>query len=364
MRVAYANAFYDANAFTGRNVHVKQFTDHATALGHEIWTWPRDQYSGAKHLPRARLQRLLVLRRMDVIYTRLEDDAPDDLHFSTGLYRQLSGSPIIVWEFNVAPEYGAVIGRSREEIERAISSLKAHSKGCDLAVCVSDALADYVRQNFAVKRVVTVPNGSDPHMFRPDVQPVRRIERCPDRLNVVWIGSADLSYNNFDLLRKTAELLGAHIDGERIRFHIIGKGLKRLRDMPATVSYHGPEDYEAMPGWLAAMDVGLCLYRPGPSDYCSPLKLYDYMASGLAVVSNHQPQVNQVFEQLAQTDLLFRADDAAALAAILRKLAADRDRVRRLGEAGRRLVIDYYNWRRTAEHTFREIAALREMTTR
>ena len=72
MKVAYANAFYHAEAFTGRNVHVKQFIDNATARGHEVWTWPRDEYPGAKHLPWQRIARYSKLREMDLIYVRLD----------------------------------------------------------------------------------------------------------------------------------------------------------------------------------------------------------------------------------------------------------------------------------------------------
>jgi glycosyltransferase involved in cell wall biosynthesis len=358
MRIAYANACYLLDGVTGRNVHVKQFVDNATALGHEIWMSSGSQHPGVRHLPTERVKRLLTLREMDVIYFRLEDGAPSALRATVFPYRQLCGSPIVVWEFNVSPEYGAVIGRSRQEIDNTIRELRSYGKRCALAICVSDALAGYVRKHLDIKRVITVPNGSDPQLFRPDVSPVGRVERSPDRLNVVWIGSADLNYNNFDLLREAADSLWAQGEGERIRFHIIGNGLRRMREMPANVVYHGSEDYESLPRWLAAMDVGLCLYRSGPADYNSPLKLFDYMASGLAVAGTHQSQVRQVFEQLGQLDLLFSADDANALVAILLRLSSDRDRVRRLGEAGRRLVIERYNWQRAARDTFREIECL------
>ena len=262
----------------------------------------------------------------------------------------------------MAPEYGMVVGKSAEEVQKSIRRFRAYGTGCDLAVCVSDRLADYVRKTLGLSRVVTISNGSDLDMFRPDVPPVSRVERLPDRLNVVWIGSADLRYNDFSLLREAANLICARGEGRRIQFNIIGKGLGRLREMPANVVYHGPEDYDSMPHWLAAMDVGLCLYREGPSDYQSPLKLFDYMASGIAVVSTRQPQVCEVFERLEQTDLLFAQDDALSLAAILSRLANERDRVRRLGDAGRRLVVDHYNWRRAVRDTFTEIASLRAST--
>ena len=103
------------------------------------------------------------------------------------------------------------------------------------------------------------------------------------------------------------------------------------------------------------MDVGLVLYRSGPGDYSSPLKLFDYMASGLTVVGTTQPQLREVFEQLGQLDLLVSRDDPEALADTLLRLAADRERVRRQGDLGRQLVIDRYNWRRAVRDTVDEI---------
>ena len=172
MRIAYANACYLLDGVTGRNVHVKQFIDNAVALGHEIWMLSGSQHPGVRHLSTERVKRLLTLREMDVIYFRLEDGAPYALRASVFPYRQLCGSPIVVWEFNVSPEYGAVIGRSGQEIDKSIHQLRRYGKGCDLAICVSDALADYVRRRLNIKRIITVPNGSDPRLFRPDVSPV------------------------------------------------------------------------------------------------------------------------------------------------------------------------------------------------
>jgi len=106
------------------------------------------------------------------------------------------------------------------------------------------------------------------------------------------------------------------------------------------------------------MDVGLNVYHPGPADFSSPLKVFDYMASGLAVVSTEQPQAREIFEQLNQLDLLVPSNDPEVLANTLRGLAKDRERVKRQGAAGRQLVIDKYNWRQAAKTTFEEIERL------
>ena len=117
-------------------------------------------------------------------------------------YRQLIGSPLIVWEFNTVPEYGALIGRTEREIQSAIQALRRYGRGCDLAICVSSELAAYVKEKLGIRRVLVVPNGSDPDLFRPDVEPVSRVQRNDRQLNVVWIGSAYLSWHNFDLSRQ------------------------------------------------------------------------------------------------------------------------------------------------------------------
>jgi glycosyltransferase involved in cell wall biosynthesis len=129
--------------------------------------------------------------------------------------------------------------------------------------------------------------------------------------------------------------------------------------MPPNVHYYGSEKYELLPGWLAAMDVGLCLYRPGPADYSSPLKVFDYLSSGLAVVATEQPQTREIFAQLGQEDLLMPYDDPRRLAAALSELSRDRERARRLGAAGRRLLIEKYTWRRAIAETFAAIETLR-----
>ena len=142
-------------------------------------------------------------------------------------------------------------------------------------------------------------------------------------------------------------------------FHIIGPDLKPIMaDMPSNVYYWGAETYHKLPSWLSAMDVGLYISKGGSSTYTSPLKVFDYMASGLTVVSTSHPAVSDIFKELGQSDLMVPSEDAQALANILLNLSQNRDRVSRQGQAGRNLIIDRYNWRRSAQDTMIEIEAL------
>jgi glycosyltransferase involved in cell wall biosynthesis len=319
-----------------------------TGLGHEIWMWPGNEHPSACTVGTSSLGRMLALRRMDALYFRIEWALPHASHLLRAPYRQLIKSPAVIWEFNAGPEFGVVAGHSSQEMETEIDSLKRYGRRCDLAICVSAKLADYVRDELGIRRVLSVPNGSDPQLFSPDVAPVQDSQIDPRSFNVVWIGSADIRWHNFELLRAAAQRLWDAGEADRITFHIIGHGLSPTWDMPPNVRYHGPRSYAVMPQWLAAMDVGLCLYHPGAADFNSPLKLFDYMSSGLLVIGTRHPQLCSIFNELGQPDLAIRSDDAEGLASLLSGLAADRQRARAQGDKGRRLVVAKYNWQRAA----------------
>ena len=299
----------------------------------------------------------LRLRGVDALYYRVEYKAPYDVRWLLPPRRSLIGSPLAVWEFNSVPEYARTLGEDDARVQKHIDGLRHFGAGCDLAVCVSQSITDYVREKIGIRNVMTVPNGSDPDLFTPAAVPVKRIIHHPGQLNVVWMGSAEVKWHNFDMLREAARMLWD--DGQPVAdFHIIGQGMKDIRDLPPNVHYHGPEQYEMLPHWLTAMDVGLNVYRAGPADYSCPLKLFDYMACGLALVSTDQPQVREIFQKLGQLDLVVPTDNAAALAAALRKLAADPERVKRQGAAARQLAVSFYNWHRATKDTLDAMQAL------
>jgi len=351
MRIAYI-ATYNPSSVSGGSVHVKQFMDKAIEQGHELYTWPANKHPGAKKFPPSRLQRLAILRQLDAVYYRLEWSLPGLARLMKSPRRYLIGDSVYVWEFNTIPEYGVLKGYSDEQIESEFKKIKRFAPDCDVAICVSNAIAEYIVDNFNLSNIVVVPNGSDPRLFDPIIPPVSRIEIGKNILNIVWIGSADIGWHNFELLGKAARLVNKDPVGRQMRFHIIGKGLHSAGDLPRNVLYHGSEDYEKLSRWLNAMDIGLCLYSHGPGFFSSPLKAFDYMASGLAIVSTPQAQLKEIFQELGQSDLMIPSESPRALAKTLIRLANNRARIKKLGDRGRQLVVNHYNWDRAVRDTF------------
>lgn len=89
--------------------------------------------------------------------------------------------------------------------------------------------------------------------------------------------------------------------------------------------------------------------------YTSPLKLFEYLAMGRAIVASDLPSLREVLTD-GQTALLVTPDDPPALAAALARLAADPTLARALSAAGRALAPSY-TWQARAVRLDAALAA-------
>jgi glycosyltransferase involved in cell wall biosynthesis len=263
-----------------------------------------------------------------------------------------------VWEFNTVPSYGRYEGASETEIAQAIADFQKQGKGCDLAICVSRAIADLVAEELGITRTVVIPNGSDPDLFRPDAPLNAAMQPHAGRFNVVWLGTGDVGWHDFNTVLEVVRQVKASVDGHSVVFHLIGRATEKLNDPSLEVFGHGPIPYRDLPGWLSGMHIGLIAYHPGVAHYSSPLKFFDYLASGLTVVANPQPQVKELLGTIGQEEQVAPAPEAGYLAEQILILATDRERCRQLGIAGRQLVVDRFTWQHTVEHTMKELEQL------
>jgi glycosyltransferase involved in cell wall biosynthesis len=122
--------------------------------------------------------------------------------------------------------------------------------------------------------------------------------------------------------------------------------LERCRGIP------GWSQVEAL-GWrsrsevatlLGESRVGLVLYHPEPNHLkAQPNKLFEYMAAGIPVVASHFPLWSEL---LRRYDCGLVADplDPASIAAAISWLLDHPVRAREMGENGRRIVLERFNW--------------------
>jgi len=123
------------------------------------------------------------------------------------------------------------------------------------------------------------------------------------------------------------------------------------------VHHAGRRAHDDIPRLLPAFDVALV---PAINPYASPLKLFEYMAAGLACVAPDQPNLREVLRH-DHDALLAPPGDGARLQSILARLVADAGLRNRLGRAARRTIVDHdLTWDGNARRVLAAVEALRD----
>jgi glycosyltransferase involved in cell wall biosynthesis len=121
------------------------------------------------------------------------------------------------------------------------------------------------------------------------------------------------------------------------------------------VRFAGPRAHGEVAALLPAFDVALV---PAINPYASPLKLFEYMAAGLASIAPDQANLREVLEH-ERNALLVAPGDGAALAAALERLGRDGALRARLGAAARATVLERdLTWRGNARRVAAAAQAL------
>ncbi|MFW6061339.1 MAG: glycosyltransferase family 4 protein [Planctomycetota bacterium] len=328
----------------GGSVHGYQLAKGLADRGHRLYSW----YYGDDEVPfvhhfRAR-QLLSFLRKIDVLYVRVSWD-PTMYRFRNLRWLRLRRLPV-VWELNGLPQENLYYrGRTAVDVQNAADRLRDGASGVTAAIGVTPSVQAFLRDEVGIASSYCVPNGSDPHLFAPD-----GTAPGPGRaLEVVWIGGRS-PWHDLDALTRAARTLADR--GAHVRFTIYGDPNRMPADLPPNVRCPGKVPYADLGRELARADVGVHLFRPARDGFVidgSPLKIFDYMSCGLAVVARSQGHVGRVLDRTGAG--LATDGTPENLAAALENLEAERSWCHQLGTAGRQAVLDYYNWQRVAAET-------------
>ena len=210
----------------------------------------------------------------------------------------------------------------------------------DRVLVVTEVLREIlVADGLPASRVVVVPNGADLSLYPPDV-------RDDGEHFVVGFTGFFRPWHGLDVL------VDALADGSlprHARLLLVGDGPSRgeLEAQAARLgvadrmTITGSVERVAIPDLLRSMDV--CV-QPAATPWASPLKLFEYMAAGRAIVAPDQPNLREVLEHQRDA-LLFAPDDRAAMAAAVVRLAREPGLRRELGLAARARVEQVpYTW--------------------
>lgn len=208
----------------------------------------------------------------------------------------------------------------------------------DAVIVLARGSADpIVAEGTDAAKIHFLPNGADPADFEVDANRNELRDRFGFEGTVAIYAGAHGPANGLDFALKAADEL-SDTDFQMV---FVGDGvtkkelIKQAKDLKLTnVLFLDPVSKEKIPELFAAADIGLHCLADIPLFHhgVSPNKLYDYMASGLAVVTNTPGEVASMVNEAGSGEAVGPTELASG---IRRIIAMNADERARLGEAGR-----------------------------
>lgn len=264
----------------------------------------------------------LWLRPSEIVYSR----DPFVLFFLSFVRRGL------YWEMHRVPE--RLDRYMYRRLFRRVAGIVSITRGIQERLVAHGILAD---------RILVAPDGIDLEDFiesKPGAVP------GSTKKLVVYTGQL-LEWKGVDTLIDAAQLIDDSFEvvivgGKEAEINHLKK-----RDALGRVRFEGFIPHDQAVAWMQKADV---LVLPNRKDggvsefYTSPMKMFEYMASGRPIVASDLPSLREV---LTDTNaILVAPDDAAALVRGI-ELACTEDGQRRAQQA--RADVEQYTWKRRAQ---------------
>ena len=219
-----------------------------------------------------------------------------------------------------------------------------------LVIANSAATANRLRELYGERPIEVLPNGVD----WPEVPPHK--DWANSVKHVLYAGSFFGWKGVSDLIRAGNELPGFRITLLGGTPEQIAREKEAISPGGARIDFRGHVPHADVAAALAQACIAVLPNRDDPdSRFTSPIKLFEYMAAGCAVVASDLPSLREVLEP--DEAVWVRPGDPEDLAAGLRQLADDPVRARRMGERAREKARGF-TWTARAETLIRLLRSL------
>jgi glycosyltransferase involved in cell wall biosynthesis len=281
---------------------------------------------------------------VDVVYQRYSLFSTSGLDLARRL-----GVPLVL-EVNASEvrfriQYGSIrFRRLASRFENALFT------AASLVVVVSERVAEEVREIAPAARVVVVPNAVDVDAFHVSA------ERALEARAALGVAKRDVlvgffgrfyPWHGIDVLTDAAP--GLLNDWPEIKLLLVGDGGRRdqaeraLRPWGDRVIFTGIVPHENVPPLMAGCDILVSPHARIEGFVGSPMKVFEYLASGRAIVASRLEQIGDVIDD-GRTGLLVDPGAADELARAVGKLVSDPSLRDALGRAARADAVVNHSW--------------------
>ncbi|HKW36435.1 MAG TPA: glycosyltransferase family 4 protein [Burkholderiales bacterium] len=215
-------------------------------------------------------------------------------------------------------------------------------RNADFVLPVTRVLAGMVRDaGVPGERIAVIPNGIDPDRFGNNSLPAEVAKAklgLRDRLVLGFTGFV----REWHGLERVIDLVADRAGGPGLHLLVVGDGparealqaRARERGIVDRVTLTGVIDRDRVPGYVAAFDVAL---QPAVVPYASPLKLFEYLAMGRAIVAPATPNIEEILTD-GENAVLFDPEEPDAMLRAIERICADGGLRRRVAEGARNTI--------------------------
>ncbi len=256
-----------------------------------------------------------------------------------------------VLEVNAPLVLEASSHRNLTLVDLARSIEQALFSSADHIIAVSQGVRDYILSIVPKADVTVVPNGVNMRLFTGARTEGRMPDRERESMRIGFVGSVrpwhgvEILMDAFGLLACKRNDVTLVIVGEQgtMREHLE----RQIAEygLASRVVFTGAVSHEQVPGLLSAMDVVVAPYPKLDNFYFSPLKVYEYMAAGRAIVASRIGQLTEVITD-GHNGLLVEPGAAGPLAEAVERLLNDAALRERFGRQARTDAEQHHSWTR------------------
>ena len=213
-------------------------------------------------------------------------------------------------------------------------------RGADYVLPVTQVLADRIKAaGVAAGKITVIPNGINLERFSrvPDPDTAKRALGLDGCLVLGFVGFM----RDWHGLEQIVDLVADSRDAT-LHFLLVGDGparaaleaRARARGIQDKVTVTGIVERDRVAEHIAAFDVAL---QPQVVEYASPLKLFEYLAMGCAIVAPATSNLEEILTH-EENAILFRPGDAAGLRSAVERVCRDRQLRARLMNGARATI--------------------------
>jgi glycosyltransferase involved in cell wall biosynthesis len=368
LRVLYAASDQVVPGRTGGSVHVLEVARGLAARGHEVDAVvhrsegqpERETHEGVRWhriawSPPHRMFRFRARGAVERIAAEFPPDVVMERYYNFGgeglAVARARRVPALLEVNSPAVDHPGSLKGALDALALVRPMRRYRERLCREAAALVAPILDIVPEE-ARRRTEVVTWGANVDAFHPGRRSdeTRRRLGVPAGAVVVLFSGSFRPWHGVHVFEEAARRLGERSD---IFFVLVG-GTEAGAGQRYRGRRVGAVAYERMPEIVAAADVGVAPYDTARlrqlrlGFYWSPLKIFEYMASGLPTVTIPRAPLTEIVRE-GEEGLHFQEGDAADLARVVERLAGDAALRARMGAQARARVVERYSWARHCE---------------